>query len=185
MAKSKFDQCMPHVFEFEGGFVDDKHDPGGATNYGISIRWLRRQKDWLEYDSDDDGDLDADDMRRLTKEQATELYRRIWDGMPWLRLLEDPLPCFDHGINAGPRAAAKVLQRALIREGASLMVDGAVGPKTRKALREYPVSGEALAAERVRWYEALIAERPRFGRYRRGWLRRAMAGTLPNMERAA
>ena len=32
-----FDQALAHVLEMEGGFSDDAYDPGGPTNYGITL----------------------------------------------------------------------------------------------------------------------------------------------------
>ena len=34
--KANFDACMAEVFKYEGGYVNDQHDPGGETNLGIS-----------------------------------------------------------------------------------------------------------------------------------------------------
>lgn len=33
-----FDRCLAFVLKWEGGYVCDKHDPGGETKYGISKR---------------------------------------------------------------------------------------------------------------------------------------------------
>ena len=50
----------------EGGYVNDPDDPGGATKYGVTIHTMRR----LGLDLDQDGDVDAHDVRHLTQEQA-------------------------------------------------------------------------------------------------------------------
>ena len=54
----------------EGGFVDDPADPGGATNFGVTIHTMRR----LGLDLDRDGDVDVTDVRRLTKRQARDIF---------------------------------------------------------------------------------------------------------------
>lgn len=37
----RLDACLPFVLREEGGFVNDLHDPGGATNQGITIATFR------------------------------------------------------------------------------------------------------------------------------------------------
>ena len=38
---SLFDKCLKIVLIHEGGYSDDPDDPGGTTNYGISLRFLK------------------------------------------------------------------------------------------------------------------------------------------------
>ena len=39
----KFLKCIPIILRNEGGFVNNKRDPGGATKFGISLRFLNLQ----------------------------------------------------------------------------------------------------------------------------------------------
>ena len=39
---SHFEKAVEKVLEHEGGYVDHKADPGGATNYGISLRFVKQ-----------------------------------------------------------------------------------------------------------------------------------------------
>ena len=77
-----FEKAHAFVARMEGGFVDDPADPGGTTNYGVSLRFLKSQG--LEAgDIDGDGDIDADDIRALTPERAAGVLRRaFWDVFP-------------------------------------------------------------------------------------------------------
>ena len=54
----------------EGGFVNDPDDPGGATNFGVTIGTMRG----LGLDLDGDGDVDVADVRALRREQAVEIF---------------------------------------------------------------------------------------------------------------
>ena len=64
------------LFRWEGGFVDDPVDHGGATNMGITIATWRQ----VGYDKDNDGDIDTDDIRLLTRADALlVLKRNYWD----------------------------------------------------------------------------------------------------------
>ena len=42
--KTNFDRCLSEVLQHEGGWVDDPHDPGGATMKGITIGTYRQWK---------------------------------------------------------------------------------------------------------------------------------------------
>ena len=55
-----FSKAITVILKHEGGFSNHSSDPGGATNYGISLRWLKSEG--LYGDLDDDGDVDIDDI---------------------------------------------------------------------------------------------------------------------------
>lgn len=186
----------------EGGLVDDPADNGGATKYGISLRFLKAEgaidldADGLaDFDLDFDGDIDGADVRKLTWGDAAFLYYRCF----WLRLGADgyaePLGemLFDQAVNGGIVAARKLLQRAinacLARAPAArtrpapLAVDGQIGPLTQAALLwviAYPALGmpalvpafRTAAADR---YRAIVAADRTQKRFLKGWLARAEA----------
>ena len=137
---------LAHTFtaRWEGGLSDHEADPGGITNHGISLRWvtdLARQAkerclrdarqcdtcprrtgpdcDYFSLDLDNDGDIDADDIRACTKEQAARLFRRhFWEALGCDRL---PLPLavtlYDGAVNMGASRAVKQLQEAMNAAG--------------------------------------------------------------------
>ena len=41
MAKANFDGCLSRLLAHEGGYTNDPSDPGGPTNFGITIRDYR------------------------------------------------------------------------------------------------------------------------------------------------
>src|SRR5215213_788482 len=42
VAMASLDLYLPQLLQFEGGFVDDPSDPGGATNRGITLATFQR-----------------------------------------------------------------------------------------------------------------------------------------------
>ena len=168
----------------EGGFVNDPDDPGGATNYGVTIHTMRR----LGLDLDRDGDVDVSDVRRLSRAQAEEIfikhyfYRPRIDGLP----TDLQASVFDMYVNAGANAV-KILQRLLRDMGCDVAVDGVIGPQTiaaaEIAARDAPDHlADAYGIARRNYYFRLADARPASRKYARsrrggkgGWIKRAEA----------
>ena len=68
---AKLDLFAPKILRYEGGFVNDPKDRGGATNMGVTLSTWRK----VGYDKDGDGDIDADDIRLLSKADAVSVLR--------------------------------------------------------------------------------------------------------------
>ena len=64
------EQIATEIVAREGGYVNDPDDPGGATNYGVTIGTMRR----LGRDLNGDGRVDTADVRALTRPQAVAIY---------------------------------------------------------------------------------------------------------------
>jgi lysozyme family protein len=168
------DRAIAFVLKHEGGFVDHAADPGGATSYGISLRFLKAEG----LDIDGDGDVDADDVRALSREAAAGIYEASF----WKPLRFDRLPgmvaikLFDLTVNVGPRPAGRILQRAVRgATGRELVEDGVIGPVTLAEVVNAPVPYlvACLRSEAAGFYRALVAEKPQFKPFLVGWLNRA------------
>lgn len=167
-----FEKAHTFVARMEGGFVDDPADPGGTTNYGVSLRFLKTQG--LEVgDIDGDGDIDADDIRALTPERAAGVLRRsFWDVFP-LDNVPDPLALavYDTAVNMGVGQAKRLTQKAL-----SVDADGRWGPLTWAAIKACTETvALALVECRRARYAALVRNNPSLGRFSRGWENRMKA----------
>ena len=143
---SRFDACMPFIFKAEGGYSDNPADPGGPTNFGITLATLRAY--------DGDPNLTAEDVKKLTPTMAKEIYRTAY----WNRMQCGALPSgldlevFDFGVNSGPAESVKTLQRLV-----GVTQDGSVGPITLAAVRQFNV-GDLIgrfAQARLAFYQSL------------------------------
>jgi len=166
---SNFEVAAAVVLRHEGGFADDPRDPGGATNYGISSRWLRSVGlPWSrEY------------VLAITAERAKQLYREyFWDPQGYAGINDQTVAtkCFDAAVNMGARQANLLLQRALAYLGNPVDVDGILGPATLAATNGCDPS--ALLSELNRayagFYKGLVAARPGLSVFLGTWLRRAV-----------
>lgn len=181
---AEFLEAVKKTLKHEGGLADDKDDPGGITNFGVSLRFALTVGDAngdgkLDLDLDGDGDVDPDDIRKMEQEDAVEVYYKHW----WLKYGYDKLPqmvgakVFDLSINMGARQAHKILQRALNLFQKRLTEDGVIGPKTLAAAKSVDASElyKVVCDEAAWFYRRLAAQRPKLAKFLKGWLRRAYA----------
>jgi lysozyme family protein len=172
----------------EGGFVNDPDDPGGATNFGVTIHTLRR----LGLDTDRDGDIDTRDVRALSRAQAVDIFIEHYYRRPGIDRLPEPLRAsvFDMQVNAGNNAV-RILQRLLREMGQTVEVDGVIGPQTvaaaQAAARAAPEHiADAYGIARRNYYLRLADARPGLRKFARtaaggkgGWIRRAEEFVAP------
>lgn len=170
---SNFDTAVLTVLKHEGRLVNDVSDPGGITNYGISLRFLQNLEG-LKGDFDHDGDVDAEDIKVLSQDDAANLYRlHWWDKYQYERVINQSVATklLTLSVNMGAISAHKSLQRAIrSSSGVVLLDDGFLGSKSIFALNETNPS-ELLCAyrsEAAGFYRSL--NKPK---YINGWLNRA------------
>tara|TARA_R100000935_G_scaffold14494_2_gene29009 strand:+ start:105 stop:716 length:612 start_codon:yes stop_codon:yes gene_type:complete len=166
----------------EGGFVNDPADPGGATNFGVTIHTMRS----LGLDLDRDGDVDVADVRLMTRARAVDIFIEHYFVRPRIAELPEALQAsvFDMQVNAGSNAV-KILQRLVTDMGFPATVDGVIGPATLRAVRTAHDAApahiaDAYAIARRNYYLRLADARPasrKFARSRAGgkggWIKRA------------
>ena len=175
-------EIAEEIVRREGGYVNDPDDPGGATNFGVTIHTMRR----LGLDLDGDGAVTAADVKRLTRAQAVEIFIRHYFERPRIAELPEVLQAsvFDMYVNAGGNAV-KILQRLLRQMGQEVSVDGMLGPQSiRAAQAAYEAAprhlADAYGIARRNYYFSLADRRAASRKYARtrsggkgGWIRRA------------
>lgn len=182
---SEITRAMPTVFLHEGLFVEDLRDPGGATNYGISLRFLKSAGDldkdgWLDGDIDQDGDVDIADIKKMSQHAATKLYElHFWGRYGYGRIENQDVATkvFDLAINMGSTGAHRCIQRAVRAAivGISLDDDGVLGPRSLKAINvSHPFKLlPALKSEAAGYYRSIRLKDANEKNFIKGWLNRA------------
>ena len=152
----------PFILRWEGGFVNDKDDLGGATNMGVTLATYRsvfgRKKT-------------AKDLKRMTMVQWGIIFKKLyWDK--WkadnikdqnvANILVDWLWCSgSYGI--------KIPQRVI-----GVSADGIVGSKTIAAInaRDGRELFDTIKQERKDFIDRICQTRPQNRKFKNGWLNR-------------
>lgn len=157
--QGNFEQALERVFAHEGGYVNHRHDPGGATNRGVTQRTYDAWRQRIGERPRDVRELSDDEARRIYKEQYAD---KVWfDRLP--AGLDYAL--FDFAVNSGVSRAVKFVQRlAGVREDGIMGVQtlAAINAKNPKALLT------DLCAARLKFVRGLKT----YKHFGRGWERR-------------
>ncbi|HWM49489.1 MAG TPA: glycosyl hydrolase 108 family protein [Xanthobacteraceae bacterium] len=159
MAAANFSECLRRLLAYEGGYANHPSDPGGPTNFGITISDYRRYVN---------PNAAASDVKAMHADVARAIYRtHYWDALRC-----DDLPpgidasIFDYGVNSGVGRSGKVLRRVLGLPASDYRVTAEVLAALTK--RDTHAIINAVNDERMRFLKSLKTW-PTFGA---GWSRR-------------
>lgn len=165
-----FDDCLNFILRWEGGFVDDSADRGGATNKGIT---QCTYDEWRERKG-----YDPRPVRAIETGEVWQIYLEQYWKPARCAALDAPmnLALFDAAVQHGTTRAIKWLQDIL-----AVPVDGHFGPRTMAACDDYEANhgtahlAAAFLDRRDRFYAAIIANDPSQKRFEKGWANRMKA----------
>lgn len=156
MAVSTYDEALRRLLAHEGGYTNHPSDPGGPTNFGITIH------DYRKYVKPNGT---AADVRAMRLDEAKAIYRaKYWNAQRC-----DELPAgvdysvFDYGVNSGIGRSGKVLRRVVgLPDGSHVLTDEVLRAVAR---RDPKAIVKAINDERLAFLKRLKTW-PVFGR---GW----------------
>jgi lysozyme family protein len=156
-----FDEAVEITLGHEGSeYTDDPDDGGGPTRWGIILADLPPGST-------------AEDVKNLTRDQATSIYRsKYWDPIQGDAIVSQKVAnlLFDQGVLNGVSTAVKFVQAIVGAE-----VDGVFGPETLgKINRTSATKIEALfVASGLRRYVGICENDPSQMKFLKGWVNRS------------
>lgn len=159
-------KLVPFILKWEGGFVDDPDDLGGATNRGVTIGTYATYCKKKGYPAPT-----VERLKNLSEKDWAEILKTMY----WDRWKADEIKSqsvanilvdwvWASGVNG-----IKIPQKVL-----GVTADGIVGAKTLAALnaRNPKELFEEIREARVQFIEDICRKRPANNKFKKGWLNR-------------
>ena len=182
-----YSAAIDFALSHEGGYVDDPRDPGGATNFGITLVTLQDfahryglVHDGLDLDVDHDGHIDVNDIRKMSRPFAVAFYREfVWLPQCLDQVLDAKVAAklLDESINLGPTGMGRICGNALVANGQRSAVPGPIGASTVALINKVDPVRLLIWLKRalVVNYERIVEARPASQTFLKGWIARANA----------
>lgn len=156
------------ILRWEGGFVNDPLDRGGATHMGVNLSTWQQ----VGYDKNLDGTIDIDDLRALTPEEVIGwvLKPHYWDRWQADQIRNQSLAnILVDWVWASGIHGIKIPQRIL-----GVTPDGIVGTKTLTALNQASPQPlfEQIHQARLDFVDQIVRRNPSQARFLQGWKNR-------------
>lgn len=160
------EKLVPFILKWEGGFVNDPDDLGGATNRGVTIGTYASYCKKQGYPAPTIGRL-----KNLSEREWTEILKTMyWDRWKADKIANQNVAnilvdwVWASGVH-GIKRPQKIL---------GVSVDGIVGSQTLAAVnaRDAKELFFAVKAERIRFIDEICKARPANEKFRRGWMNR-------------
>ena len=162
----------PLILKWEGGFVNDPKDRGGATNMGVTLNTWKS----VGYDKNGDKKIDVKDLKLLSKEDVVKkvLKPYFWDKWRADEINNQSIAniLVDWVYTSGKYGITKV--QAML----NLKPDGVVGNKTLSAINDYPNQRQLfqrIKNERLAFIDRIVKNNPSQRRFMKGWKNRVNA----------
>lgn len=159
-------KIIAEILKKEGGYTNNPSDPGGPTNFGITLRTLGAWRGKA---------VTAEDVMGLKVEEAIDIYNDMYISKPGFDKIPESMlksNLIDFGVNSGPKTAIMNLQALL-----GVKADGVLGPLTFAAVNQSNLKNlnNELVKRRVLTYARIVQSSPKKLTFIYGWLKRALS----------
>ena len=160
---AKAEALKPFILRWEGGFVDDPLDRGGATNKGITIGTFRNF-----YGKD----ATVEQLKNITDEQWLHIFKSgYWDKWKADDIENQSIAdiVVDWAWASGTATSIKQVQKIL-----GVAVDGIVGNDTLTAINSADQRSlfVKIHSRRIEFVENIVKRDPSQARFLKGWKNR-------------
>lgn len=160
-AMASFDLYAPTLKRWEGGWVNDPDDKGGATMCGVTLGTFRMYFG---------AERTAEELRNISDAQWKYIMKRYWDNCKADQIENQSIAeiFVDWHVNAGTSAIRRTQSAFGIKS------DGKVGRQTLSVLNGKDSSRvfDMLKNARISYYNKLAMTTPVYKKFLRGWLNR-------------
>ena len=158
-----YQKLVPIIKKWEGGFVNDTSDSGGATNKGVTLSTFRSF-----YGSN----KTVEDLKKLSDTQWLHIFLNgYWNKCQASNINNQSIANIfvDWAWGSGPVTAIKQVQKIVGTD-----VDGIVGQKTLDAInkKDPKTLFNAIKKARIEFVENLVKQRPKDAKFLQGWKNR-------------
>lgn len=158
-------KLVPFILKWEGGFVNDPVDLGGATNKGVTIATYDAYRKSIGKPGG------VENLKKISDEEWTAIMKNLyWDRWKADLIISQPVAnVLVDWVWASGVHGIKRPQRLL-----GVTADGLVGNKTIAAVNaaEPRKFFNDLIEDRVKFVDEICKARPANEKYRKGWLNR-------------
>lgn len=159
-------KLVPFILKWEGGFVNDPDDLGGATNKGITIGTYAtycRRKGYPE--------PTVERLKMMTQDTWTEIMKSMyWDRWKADKIINQSVAniLVDWVWGSGTTGIKRPQQLLGVK------ADGLVGPQTLAYVNAKDAEAlfYAIKADRIKFIDEICAKRPANLKFKKGWLNR-------------
>lgn len=149
---AKVELLLPKILKWEGGFVNDPADSGGATNKGVTLDTYKmyRKAHKLKPPT-------VSDLKKITDDEVLAILKEFyWDKMRADEINNQSIAelCVQ-GIWGSGTSYIKIMQGVI-----GVKQDGVVGPVTLAAINNYPsqkILFQKLWQRRKKFFEDIVA----------------------------
>ena len=161
--KETYQAAIAQILKDEGGYTNESTDPGGPTNWGITIHDARKY--WLP-------SATAEDVKNMPLSVAEDIYKHHYASPVYYDLLPAGVDytVLDYAVNSGISRSVKVLQSLV-----GVPQDGVMGSSTIQAVRTVDPTNliNQIWDERLAFDKSLTHLWPTYGH---GWTNRINSG---------